>query len=338
MKKKNSLWIYPLLIIGLTIIFASGCKKSDEDSTVPVLTTTVVSSIASTTAVCGGTISSDGGADITARGVCWGTSQNPTTANSITTDGSGTGSFTSNLTGLTSGTTYYVRAYATNSAGTGYGNSLSFSTIITVTDLSGNVYHGVKIGTQVWMVENLQTTKLNDGTNIPEITVDADWTNLTSSGYCWYDNNSSTSYGALYNWYAVNTGKLAPSGWHVASDADWKTLEAHLGMSSLELDAFGDWRGSDDIIGAQLKEAGTTHWASPNSFTTNELGFTALPGGLRSFQNGNFNYYGTMAQFWTLTGYDATDAYIRELSNADTRILRSAANIKNGQSVRCVMD
>lgn len=209
-------------------------------------------------------------------------------------------------------------------------------TATTVTDISGNVYHTVTIGTQVWMVENLKTTKLNDGTSIPEITVDADWSNLTTSGYCWYDNNSATSYGALYNWYAVNTGKLAPTGWHVASDADWKTLESHLGMSALELDFYGDWRGGDAAVGGQLKETGTAHWAASNAFCTNESGFTALPSGLRSYEQGTFSYYGTEAYFWTSSAYDATDAWMRVLSSSDIRIWRSTNNYKEGHCVRCV--
>jgi uncharacterized protein (TIGR02145 family) len=206
----------------------------------------------------------------------------------------------------------------------------------TVTDIDGNVYHFVTIGSQVWMVENLRTKKFNDGTSVPEVTNNSAWISLTTPGFCWYNNDSVSSYGALYNWYAVNSGKLSPAGWHVASDADWKTLETTLGIGSLEIDNFGDWRGFDAAAGAQLKEAGTVHWATPNSMTTNAKGFTALPAGIRSFQDGSFSNYGYTAQFWASSAYDATDGYIRELSNDDIRIFRSAADNKNGQSVRCV--
>jgi uncharacterized protein (TIGR02145 family) len=113
--------------------------------------------------------------------------------------------------------------------GTGYGAQLSFTTA--VTDKDGNVYHTVTIGTQTWMVENLKTTKYNDGTAIPFITDNSAWANLTTPGYCWYNNDSTTyknMYGALYNWYAVSTGNLAPKGWHVATDAEWTTLQNYL--------------------------------------------------------------------------------------------------------------
>ena len=173
--------------------------------------------------------------------------------NSKTTDGSGTGTFTSSITGLTAGTTYYVRAYATNSAGTGYGNDISFTTqqggVGNVTDDDGNVYHSVTIGTQVWMVENLKTTKYNDGTSIPLVTDATDWHNLLTPGYCWNNNDEATykaTYGALYNWYTVNTGNLCPTGWHVPGDAEWTTLTTYL--------------GGEDVAGGKLKEVGITHW------------------------------------------------------------------------------
>ena len=116
----------------------------------------------------------------------------------------------------------------------------------TVTDIDGNVYNTVKIGTQTWMVENLKTTRFNDGTAIPNVTDASAWNALTTPGYCWYDNNEANkaTYGALYNWYAVNTGKLAPASWHVATDADWKKLEMALGMTQAQEDATGN-RGTD---------------------------------------------------------------------------------------------
>lgn len=143
MKQKNKIWLYPIIIVGLSLILISGCKKDDDDSSsaqVPSLTTTAISNITTTTAKSGGTISSDGNATITARGVCWGTTQNPTVSNSKTSDGTGTGSFTSSISGLTANTIYYVRAYATNSAGTGYGSQVTFtSSGVTTNSLSAMV-------------------------------------------------------------------------------------------------------------------------------------------------------------------------------------------------------
>jgi len=123
-----------------------------------------------------------------------------------------------------------------------------------VTDIDGNVYDTVKIGTQIWIIENLKTTKYNDGTSIPMVTDSAAWINLTTPGYCWHKNTSASyknTYGALYNWYAVNTGKLAPKGWHVPSDAEWTTLITYL--------------GGDSIAGGKMKETGMSHWFSPNT-------------------------------------------------------------------------
>ena len=134
-----------------------------------------------------------------------------------------------------------------------------------VKDIDGNIYHTVTIGNQVWMVENLKTTRYNDGTAIPNVTDSSVWSKLSTPAYCWYNNDASSykaTYGALYNWYAVNVQKLCPKGWHVASNAEFYALNSFL----------------DGECG-KLKEAGTIHWYSPNKGATNETGFTALPGG-----------------------------------------------------------
>jgi hypothetical protein len=163
-----------------------------------------------------GNVSNDGNADVTERGVCWGTSTGPTTVDNSLENGSGTGVFTSKLIGLTRGTKYYVRAYAINSEGTSYGNEVSFTTT-SIIDLDGNVYTSVIIGEKEWMVENLLTTKYSDGTSIPNVTNNDEWSNLSTGAWSHYDNDSQydSTYGKLYNWYAVETGKLCPLGWRV---------------------------------------------------------------------------------------------------------------------------
>lgn len=192
-------------------------------ATIPELTTNTISNIVATTAQCGGTITSDGGTTITACGVCWDTVQTPTMADNITIEGTGLGSFTSSLTGLTAYTIYYVRAYATNNVGTGYGNILSF-TAGNVTDIDGNVYQVVSIGKQLWIKENLKTTHYRDGSAIPNVTVNSAWVALTTGAYCWYNNDEATyknTYGALYNWYAVaDSRNLCPTGWHIPTYAE----------------------------------------------------------------------------------------------------------------------
>jgi len=222
-------------------------------------------------------IISNGGAAIIVSGVVWSTSANPTVALlTKTTDGTASGQYTSLITGLVQSTTYYVRAYATNAKGTGYGPQVTFNTPVLITDYDGNIYNSVTIGTQTWLTENLKTTHLNDGTPISNIPDSATWVNTLSPAYVWYNNNAVTfaDYGILYNWTTVNTGLLCPTGWHVPTDADYTTLMTFLGGS------FG--------AGSKLKETGTTHWLPPNLDATNEVGFTALPGGMRGFM-GPFN-------------------------------------------------
>ena len=161
----------------------------------------------------------------------------------------------------------------------------------TVTDIDGNVYNTVTIGTQVWMVENLKTTRFNDGSAIQLVSDDTVWSNLTSPGYCWYDNDEATNkdpFGALYNWYTVNSGKLCPAGWHLPTDDEWDIIVNYL--------------DGDTIAGGKMKETGTTLWNSPNTGATNSSGFTGLPGGFCNF-NGNFYSIGFNGSWWSTTEY-----------------------------------
>jgi len=335
MNRKTSFLIYSFILIGFVLILINSCKKDK----VPILTTSTVNNITQTTASCGGNITSDGGSTVTARGVCWSTSTTPTIANSKTTDGTCAGSFTSAITALTANTTYYVRAYATNSAGAGYGNSMSFTTppnngIIfnsnltygTVTDIDGNVYKTITIGAQTWMAENLKTTKYKSDTSIPLVTNSIVWDGLNTPAYCWYDNNQAAfgnTYGALYNWYAVNTGNLCPAGWHIPSDAEWTTLT--------------DFLGGESVAGGKLKETGTTHWQEINTDATNESGFTALPGGYRNL-NETFNFVGINGNWWTSTEENSTIAWSRYMYHGYSGVLSSYYSESYGYSVRCVRD
>lgn len=297
-----------------------------------VLTTTQISSVTSTSAVSGGNITDAGGGTIIEKGVCWGTTPSPSvTGINKTTNGPGTGLFTSNLTGLADGTVYYYRAYATNSSGTTYGQEYHF--ITPVTDTEGNVYQTVKIGDQVWMAENLKTTKYNDQAIIPNITENADWIALTADAYCWAQNNEATFkplYGALYNWYAVETGKLCPTGWHVPTDGEFSAMEVSLGMTS-EQAAGTDFRGTDQ--GKQLKN--TTGWAD-GANGTNTSGFTALPAGYRSYITGNSEGIGLITYFWSATGLDENIAVYRRLDGDNDKVFRSGTYKKAGKSIRCV--
>ena len=304
------------------------------------LTTADVLSVTSNTAVSGGNISSDGGGLITARGICWSTNQNPTLADSFSENGTGPGDFTSSLAGLAPGTTYYVRAYATNSAGTAYGPQKDFTTdqevsaIVfnpsltygSVTDIEGNTYKTIRIGPRIWMAENLKTTRYNDNEAIPLVTENSTWSNLTSHGYSWYNNSSAAykdAYGALYNWYAVSSGKLCPAGWHVFTQNELNDLKTLLG------------NGTD--IGAKLKETGNTHWALPNPLTTNESGWTGLPGGRRN-EDGEFTSIGFVGYWWSATEFSSTAAVDAMLYWDFTFLDSNNFKKTNGMSVRCVKD
>jgi uncharacterized protein (TIGR02145 family) len=292
----------------------------------PVITTADASSVTTATATSGGTVSSDGGAAVSIRGVCWSTTASPTISDIKTVNGSGTGSFTSSLTALTAGRLYYVRAYATNSAGTAFGNQISFTTqpisYGTVSDVDGNTYSTVTIGAQEWMTKNLRTTKYNDNTDIPLVADNTVWSNLTSPGYCWYENSLKT-YGTLYNWYVINTGRLCPSGWHVPGDADWTTLTTSL--------------GGENIAGGKLKETGTVQWVGPNTGATNETGFTALPGGFRYYV-GAFSSVGYEGNWWSSTGTSAPFAWPRGIINNSGNVYIPTFSKRSGFSVRCLRD
>jgi len=304
------------------------CIKGDPS--LSTVTTDTAASISETTAISGGNITSDGGSTVTARGVCWNTSPDPTTSDNKTVDGSGFGNFVSNLSGLTSGTTYYLRAYATNNVGTAYGNQVSFTTsaLLTVTDIDGNVYNPVTIGTQVWMKENLKTTRYNDGTSVPY--APDTWAGLSSPAYCWQNNNESANkviYGALYNWYAVNSGKLCPTGWHVPSDAEWTILTTFLGGAS--------------IAGGKLKEIGIIYWTSPNTGANNETGFTARAGGSRTGESGygtGFSGTGLNGLWWSTTVISGSTVWRRYMTNSNIVVSRDYSYKFDGLSVRCIKD
>ena len=301
-------------------------------ATIPTVTTTSVSNITQTTATSGGNVTSDGGSSVTARGVCWSTLHNPTIANSFTTDGNGIGSFVSNLTGLSSNTLYYVRAYATNSVGTAYGNEVSFVSlswgqpcpgILTVT-YESKTYNTVLIGTQCWFKENLDVgTRINGSQNQTN--------NGIKEKYCYNDLVSNCDvYGGLYQWdemmqYVTSQGAkgICPTGWHIPTDAEWTTLTNYL--------------GGESVAGGKIKEAGTAHWASPNTGATNSSGFTALPGGYR-YGNGSFYSLTNYAYFWSSSQSGAANAWRRGLGYNNEYVYRNSDYKSHGFSCRCLKD
>ncbi|PKO98528.1 MAG: hypothetical protein CVU13_10240 [Bacteroidetes bacterium HGW-Bacteroidetes-8] len=287
---------------GNQVSFTTG-----QNITLPTVTTTAATNITTSSASSGGIITSDGGASVTAKGVCWSTSHNPTVNSNKTTDGAGTGSFTSTLSGLAANTTYYLRAYATNEAGTAYGNEVSFATTSSsdiifnpnltygsVTDIDGNEYKTIQIGTQVWMAENLKTTKYANGniigtTNPPNQRIIGE----LFPKYQWPvngDENNTAIYGRLYTWYAATDERgVCPNGWHLPTRNDWQVLVTYLGGTN---------------IADKLMETTTLHWPSRTFQATNSSGFTAIAtGGRHGTQqenvNGQFFAFGANTCWWS---------------------------------------
>jgi len=326
MKKRNDLHIYLIALGCFFLMMASSC--TEEKDSVPELTTSPVTYVSEISVTFSGTVTSDGGAAVTERGICWSTSHNPTTASEKLPNGTGTGNFTCTLTALFTNTPYFVRAYAINSAGTGYGQEMAFRTWNDelVFDIDGNVYHTVTAGSHVWLVENLKVTHYRNGDEVELITGNATWEGLTSGAYSNYDHSSGNAdiYGRLYNWFAVNDGRnIAPEGWHVSSDEEWTNLSGS--------------QGGDAVAGSKLKEAGTIHWREPNADATNESGFCALPGGHREY-GGGFTYINWGGGWWCSTEENPNDAWIRYMDYGAFDTWRALEDKRYGRSVRCVKD
>ena len=409
-----------------------GITYGDEVSfttnpTVPVITTIVASNITTFSAKIGGEVKSNGGSEVTERGIYWGTSSNPETSGTKITFGNGNGSFSGvlenlkpgkiyyfkayaintrgtaygteqtfttlgaipiattltpskvaansitlkglinsnnlstnvsfeygttatygntqkvsvpisgsydtislEITGLTKMTTYHFRVVAENELGTGYGGDSTFMTNMTgirdsVYDKDDNKYYTIGIGYQNWMIENLRTTSYNNGSPISQVKKDTSWAKLSTAAFCWYNNDSGTysvPYGALYNWYAVNTNNLCPSNWHVATQEDFSKLVN-----------FANNSGNAGI----LKEAGFSHWNSPNTGATNLYNFTAIPGGKR-FDNGIFDLVKVEGNYWSSSEYSTqTASYLQLLYNYNMAF-QSYMYKKYGMSVRCIKD
>jgi len=431
-----------LLILELIFspFFLQSCRKVNEE--VPTLITSEVVVLTWETAQSGGRIIDEGSSNVLTEGVCWSTEINPTLADNRTWEFYLTDtSFYCYIYGLKPATKYYVRAFARNNSGIGYGNEISFSSLANATtvtaqlptyiglnsavvngivkpdhietiakfqyglassneyaletegliingndtsktisfiinglsektsyhyrikatndlgtmysniiefttlenaisgtifnpdltygsinDIDGNTYKTIQIGNQTWMAENLRTTKLNDGAPIKLMNGQPLWFPYAGQGYFWYNYdpaNFKDTYGALYNWDAVRTEKLCPTGWHVPTDEEWTILTTYL--------------GGENIAGGKLKETGTIHWDSPNAGATNLSGFSAIPGGY-AYDNFQFFNMGIMGYWWSSTiGSDnSLYALYRAMYNNYGDISRSEMDIQQGLNVRCI--
>jgi uncharacterized protein (TIGR02145 family) len=265
---------------------------------------------------------------IAETGICYGTAGSPTYEEDhiivSLTNGETNSVIIDNLTP----NVYYVRGYVKNELAISYSNEISLEIIEgSVTDIDGNIYEYKTIGSQIWMKSDLKTTKNNDGTTIPEIQDNIEWSSTNNGAYCTY-----TIYGKLYNYYAIaNSQKLCPTDWHVPSDEEWKTLEMYLGMSQDQADTTGI-RGSNE--GGKLKNSS---WLYPNTGANNSSGFSATGSGYR-LNTGTFLSSSESAYYWTVSEFDVNTAWCRALYYNNAQIGRRNLEKKYGFSVRCIKD
>ena len=351
MKNDKRDLIFKLSAIVLFILLLTACEKSDENNNqdqseqVPVLSTSEVTDITWHSSTCGGNITSEGSSAVSNRGVCWSMQQNPTFQDATSYDGTGGGSFTSYIVHLFPETKYHVRAYATNSNGTGYGNTVSFTTLpeqnypcpgTPTVSYENQDYNTVLIDDQCWLKENLNIGTMINSTE-----------NMTDNGviekYC-YDNDSANcdTQGGLYQWNEVmqyitqqGTRGICPLAWHIPTDDEWKILEgtvdSQFPVGDPEWDN-GGYRGHD--AGKNLKTA--YGWTGSTS-GTNLYGFSGLPGGYRELE-GTFNMNGYLASWWTSTESIFGAAWTRNFHFSDSDVNRWGLNKEYGYSVRCIKD
>lgn len=335
-----------ILIFSLVSVLFISCSSNDsggggEKIVDPVFTvqTKSVASIGHESANVFGVISPSFVSGTTAYGICYGLTANPTIEGSFTAGASinpATGGFSCQLTSLAHNTSYYVRAFGTTSTGTKYGDQLVFSTLNqlyvnggAVIDTDGNSYTSVVINGKQWMQENLNVTKYRNGDVIPEVTDIAEWDALTTGAWCYFENTTAngTTYGKLYNWYAINDPRgLAPTGWHIPTDTEWTALTTFLGGTS--------------AAGIKMRDLGDL-WSTSAVLATNQAGFSALPGGYGYLTHTYtpadqpFSSLGDVAFWWSATSSNTNTAYSLNV-NLNNSVTRSSILKKSALSVRCV--
>ncbi|MDD3320523.1 MAG: FISUMP domain-containing protein [Paludibacter sp.] len=350
---------YKILSIVTIIFFLFSCNKTTDLDQLPEVNIDLINNVTNVSASCLVDVLKDNGLSVTERGVCWANNSIPTIKSDSIVSGNGMGDFTVKLENLTPGQTYYVRAFATNKNGTSYSKVLQITTLSddnistnifnsnltygNLTDIDGNVYKTIVIGTQTWMAENLRVTKYRNGDAIPNVTINSTWHTLLKGAQCSYNNNIETNsinkFGRLYNYYAVvDSRNLAPNGWHIPTDAEWTRLEDYLESKLTKTDSKAksltsstDWPSSLTV--------GTVGYLDPatNALLNNSTGFSALPAGIR-FYCGCSNYVTTFTAWWSSSKYDGTSAFFRSLNYNSSAIGRNYYDKVFGLSIRCVKD
>ena len=290
-----------------------------------------------------GTLASLGDGEITGLGICWDETEKPDIEGSLMelNPPFSTGEFSLTASGLSASTSYYFRIFAKMKTATVYSEEKTFTTRPAaedmVMDADGNIYPTVKIGEQTWMAANLKSTMYADKTHIPYVEDDMEWFDFTreSLGFCWYENvlTHGYAYGGLYTWAAATRAfdgiatieegvqGVCPVGWHLPSDGEWKQLEMHLGLDQ----------------GGKLKQEGNVYWEAPNTGATDEVGFSALPGGYRH-GSAEFEEESQTTRFWTSTTNGYGYAWYRGLDYDTAAVNRDYTGVYSGHAVRCVKD
>jgi uncharacterized protein (TIGR02145 family) len=298
---------------------------AEKNLKIPTLSTRFDSSEKTNEAISGGNIISDGGDEIYSKGILWTTNIKSDIALwTETNEGGNSKSFSSVLTNLTPNTTYYARAFATNSIGTGYGNMISFIK----RENKKEEFKYIK-GYQIWMDKNLDIDRFKNGDIIPMAKTAEEWQSAAERkqpAWCYYNDDEAKGeiYGKLYNWYAVNDLRgVCPEGWHIASDNEWMLLTNYL--------------GGIKKAGGKLKATKTNYWQAPNVGATNISGFSALPGGYRDF-DGSFYLRGYQGFFWSHTKNNSEYAWGRTIFNNNAGVNRYYYEMSLGASIRCLRD
>jgi uncharacterized protein (TIGR02145 family) len=345
----------PFVLAMAISCILTACNSTVDVSSVAI--TGQLSEVTTTSAKCSGSIQS--GSNVIDCGICMATYPDPTINGSVVSSFQNSGSFTCSITDLLPDMTYYVRAYATTSEDTEYGKVIQLTTpaeagntlsILNpdltygkVSDIDGNEYHTINIGTQTWMVENLSVTKFRNGEAIPTVTDNGKWEKLKTAAQCNYNNNAEANsirkFGRLYNYFAVKDARnIAPEGWHVATAADWNKLtdylKNNLGVSKSVAQALAsktDWVESQfpNSIGS----------LDPETFmpVNNTSGFAALPAGIRA-DYGLFTAVGVYGSWWVAGETNGNNAGFRSMNNYGSIVGQNNYNQRFGLSVRCIKD
>jgi uncharacterized protein (TIGR02145 family) len=342
--KRFTLLIFTAFVY-LMVIFSAGCRDKSIDEN-PKLTTLIEARSGSLIAFSGGTITTYNDELVTSRGVCWSNTTIPTVNDNKTIDGSGPGYFESTLQGLTPNTNYFLRMYAIINGKKHYGNVVLFKTTDVVTDIDGNRYNTVTIGKQVWTVENLKTTRYQNGdliqTTIPA-TLDIKYeANPKYQWACDGDARKVKQYGRLYTWYVVvDPRKICPVGWHIPSDEEWTTLVIYLIENRYNYDELTQFNNIAISLASPLEWGYSNQKGAPGNSDfakiANKTGFTALPGGYRD-SDGKFQQFGHSGSWWSSSEETYYKAYYRYIYFNISDLNRSSNIEFCGASIRCVKD